>query len=151
MKKQLLLGTVCALLTLSPGAVHTQSSHETEAEPPIFGKVDSYKKFCLGAHEKQYLWSLNSDLEVIVEGTLREIARIKLAQPACVSPSIEEKLSDLAIHGMTPAVRYKASLTIMLFEYPEFFTEEADTEFRTSDEMFTAISRKIEKNLLANS
>ena len=151
MKQQLILGTVCALLTLAPGAVHTQSSEGTEAEPVVFAKVDSYKKFCLGAHEKQYLWSLNSDLELIVEGTLREIARIKLAQPACVSPSIEAKLSDLAIHGMTPGIRYKASLTIMLFRYPGFFTDEADAEFRTSDEMFTAISRKIEKNLLANS
>ncbi len=149
MKPELLLGTVLAILIIDPEVGVAQGKRGDFPTPSEFGKVASYKTVCFNKLERQYLHSLDSDREVIVEGTMREIARIKLAQPSCASPAIEAKISTLAILGSTPAIRFKASLIAMVFQHPEYFADESDVDFHTPDEMFAAISRRIEKELLA--
>lgn len=151
MKRSMMFSIVCIALTGLPSGSFAQTSEDANDYISVFGDLSSYRSVSLGRFERQYFLSLDSPVEAIVEGTLREIARIKLCQPLTSSVLLEEKLNSLAIHGTTPGIRYKAALTRLVFEYPELFGQEADTAFRTPEDMFAAISSRLNQMLLATS
>ncbi len=141
-----------ALMSAIPNIGWSQEKPQpasSTAEPSIFASADSYLQLNVRAMEIRYLASLNYPSQGVVEAALREITRVKLAHPSSSMSSIEEKFKELAAEGETPAIRYKAILGLQVFENPKLFLDLVSYEFKTEDEMFTAISRRLEKSLLA--
>jgi hypothetical protein len=62
---------------------------------------------------------------------------------------LTESLTDIAGEGLTPAIRYKASLVKALFETPALFAIEGGKDFRTPLQLYRAVARRLETNLLA--
>ncbi len=119
-------------------------------ETPLFASVNSYVQANIPALEKYFLASLEYPSDGVVEAALREITRVKLAQPSVSSEPLEERFKELSLEGNTPAIRYKALLGLQVFENAELFLVLGNREYMTDDEMFTAISRQLERSLLAH-
>jgi hypothetical protein len=132
-------------VVLSGAGLYAQSlSDQGMVERSPLARVQSYQACDLQKLERYLLNSLNHDVEGVVVGTLREVAKIKLAQPACTSGPIAAKVDDLVREGTTPAIRYKAYLTGIVLSAPVSFADEGDVEFQTDEQFFTALARKLE-------
>lgn len=143
MKAAVVLGVA---VVLSAAGLHAQRSQEEPAtdRSPI-GRLQSYQNCDLQRFESALLYSLGHEVTGVVEGTLREVAKIKLAQPSCMSDRIAEKIEDLVQNGATPAIRYKAFLTGIVIANPHVFEAEGVAEFQSDEQFFTAISRRLEQ------
>ncbi len=151
-KKFVSLAIALALVGASPQVSRSQENPQqgfSKAEPSTFAGVDSYLQLNVQAMEKRYVVSLACPSQGVVEAALREITRVKLAHPSSSMSSVEEKFKGLAAEGETPTIRYKAMLGLQVFENPKLFLDLACFEFKTEEEMFTAISRRLEESLLA--
>jgi hypothetical protein len=114
-----------------------------------FAPHERYIQADLPRLEKAYLYALDFPLEGIVESTLREVARVKVAHLDWEADNLVEKLDEIARDGMTPALRYKASLVKALFETPALFASESGRDFRTPSQLYHAVARRLETDLLA--
>ncbi len=141
MRALILSGVFVALSGASLSAQGTSAVVETVRSP--IARLEFYEKCDLQKLEKRLCICLSHDVEGIVMNALREVAKIKLAQPDCSSDAIEAKVEDLVRNGRTPAIRYKAYLTGAVLSAPYSFAVEGKAEFRTDEEFFTAIARKL--------
>jgi len=114
----------------------------------IFAQLGAYQTANMERLEKYFLGSLTYPHDAVTESAIGEIARLKIAQQSCCSKAIEEMLAELAVEGNTPAIRYKAALALILFDQPDLFVEEATVDFRNPEDLFMAISRRLETELL---
>lgn len=129
------------------GAAHVcaqRSSVPAGAERSPIAALESYERCDLQKLEKNLCICLSQDVEGIVMNALREVAKIKLAQPDCSSDVIETKVQNLVRTGMTPAVRFKAYLTTVVLQSPHSFFAEGKATFQTDEEFFTALARRLE-------
>jgi hypothetical protein len=116
----------------------------TGGERSTLGRLQSYQDCNMQKLEGRLRNSLSHDVEGVVVGALREVAKIKLAQPACTSDRIVRHVEDLVHDGATPAIRYKAYLTSIVLSTPHSFVEEGMAEFQTDEQFFTALARRLE-------
>jgi hypothetical protein len=147
MKTSIVAATVVLLmlgLTLASG----QETVFADRTIRTYASAGSYERANLQGLEKNFLVSLDHSVDGVVEGALGEIARVKLVQPLCCSEAVVEKLHELAIEGRTSAIRYKAALTSFLFENPGMFENERAVDYPNGDALFTAIARRLEKQVL---
>jgi hypothetical protein len=116
----------------------------------VFADLMSYQTCDVQRYGKNYLGSLEySGCNEIVECGLAQVAMLKLAQPNCKNNPIKNKVDELAIHGDTPAIRYKAYLTSMVFEHPELFVYEKYGSYNDGNELFTALAQRLQTEALA--
>ena len=134
-----------AVVLLGPTLYAQSTSDPVVADRSPLARLQSYQQCDLQKLERHLLNSLNHDVEGVVVGALREIAKIKLAQPACTSDPIATQVDNLVREGTTPAIRYKAYLTSIVLSTPVSFTAEGEAEFQTDEQFFTALARKLER------
>lgn len=108
----------------------------------------TYKEFSFHRFHRGFEESLSFPVPLVVEGALREVALIKLAQPDLECTGVYEKVCELASSATTPAVRYKASLVRMVFDFPEMFVGERGREYRNDEEIFTALQDRLHRSAL---
>jgi hypothetical protein len=148
MKTTTLVAAAILVATVVSGAT-SQETTRPDGRIPVFGKASSYKKADMQKLEKYYLVSLKHSVDPIVECTIGEVTRLKLAQMCCQSDEIQKQLNKLAHEGRSPAIRYKAMLACMVFEHPAFFTQESSSDYAYSEDLFGAVAHRLEKELLA--
>ena len=112
-------------------------------------RMESYRQFKIPRFERAYVESLRFPVPAVVECTLRDVALLKLAQPEMQNDAIYEQVCELARNGKTPAVQYKASLVRIVYENPQMFVEEGKAEYVNDEQVFTAISDRLQKSVLA--
>jgi len=95
--------------------------------------------------EKNFLWALNFDVDGVVEDALKEVAKMKLDYPSFDSRAIRKKVNELAEHGDSPAIRYRASLTKIVFECPELFKNENLQCCQEGEDFFSGVVRCLER------
>ncbi len=120
----------------------------TIPEPAIFARVDDYKQANVALLERFLLYPLNSQSEDVAEEGVRVITRLALAQPTSMTEGIIKALRTLVREGITPSIRYEAMLVLQVYRNPTLFTGLADQDFKTSAEMYTAISHRLDDSLL---
>jgi len=115
----------------------------------MYASQERYVRANLQRLEKAYVDALECPLEGVAESALREVARIKIAHLEWESPDLMERLEEISREGVTPAVRYKALLVKAVFETPALFALEGGKDFRTPSQLYRAVARRLETNLLA--
>ena len=141
---------IAALAGLTAGqAAPLNEPDQSAAEQPLFASVSSYVHADVNRLEKYMVSSLEQSTDGVVEDALREITRVKLAQPEAGAKRVMQKIRDLATDGKTPAIRYKAMLSLLVFENPPLFAELKEREFRSAEEMFSAIADSLKSSVLA--
>lgn len=139
------------LIVLGLAVVLSGASLSAQSKPDPGGvdrgpiaRLQSYQDCDLQKLERRLLVSLNHDVEGVVVTTLREIAKIKLAQPNCTSDPIVSCVRDLVREGKTDVIRYKAYLTSVVLSAPHSFEAEGLADFRSDEQFFTALARRLE-------
>jgi hypothetical protein len=108
----------------------------------------AYQEYSLPRWEKGLIQSLRFPVSAVAEGALRDVAAIKLAQPDLTSTRLYDTICELADAGSTPAIRYKATLVRLVFDFPQVFEEEQGREYRNDQEIFTAIADRLQRTTL---
>jgi len=129
-------------------AAASNAQPDTPADFRQFASIALYRSCELDRVEAAYLRSLQHSNHGVVESAIGNVARFQIAQPDCYSEEIQEQLRTLAVEGPTPAIRYKASLASLLCDRPDLFVDYQDIDFRTSEELFMTIARRLEEETL---
>lgn len=137
---RLLLIACAASLALTP--VRAEESIKTCAS------FKAYQQFEFHRWERGFIESLNFPVPPVVESALRDMAAIKLAQPDLTCERVYGRICELADEGATPAVRYKAAMVRMVFDFPQLFAEERGREYRNDQELFTALAQRLHHTTL---
>jgi hypothetical protein len=104
---------------------------------------------------KNLLYSMNSDLNSIVESSLFVVLQVKENYPNEDYGKLLIKLNQLTNSGPTISIRYKAQLTSLFINYPDFFKDIKNIKLSSDndnpDTYFKMIANKVEaSSLVAN-
>ena len=116
-----------------------------------FSHIRSYSVEKVDKAAKNYLVTLDMENEGVVESGLAQVAALKLALPATAFTPLKDKVADLAASGRTPTIRYKAYVTLMVFDNPAMFNEECCSNYSDGDQLFVALSKRIQETLFVGS
>ena len=136
---------LAALLATATVAGRAQST----GDEPLFPPADRYATVNPDWFDRTYAPSLTSDNDGVVESAIAQSVAAKLALPDGKFEAIREKLGSLAVHGRTPAIRYKAYLAGLVLENPELFAGAECALFSTTDQLFASLSTRVQKQLLS--
>ncbi len=118
---------------------------------PYFSNLASHEKANLDQVEKYYLECLKSSNEGVIESGLAHVARMKLYYPERPFAELEKQIVVLSAEGPTAGLRYRAYLVRCLFSTPSVFTVIAHEEYAGPEELFAAISSRLQATLLGSS
>ncbi len=138
MKTYKLAAAALTLLMLGTASAQTE-----------FAERACYQKANLERGVKNLEANLQSSNEGVLESSLALVARIKLIYPERSMASIEKEVSELSVSGPNDRIRYKAYLVYHLFSNPEMYSIESGKDFRNSDEMFTALAKRLQDSYLS--
>ncbi len=138
--KRFLLVAFAASLALNP--VRADDTIRTCAS------FKAYKEFAFHRWERALIESLKYPVPPVAESALRDVAAIKLAQPDLTSGRLYDTICELADAGSTPAIRYKATMVRLIFDYPQLFAEEQGREYMNDQEIFTALADRLHRTTL---
>ena len=144
---------VCAaVVVLASAGLQAQGSSpgmENQTVSPL-ARNSSYESCDLNRLERGLMISLNHEIDGIVVNALREVAKIKLAQPECESIAIRNKVNELVRDGASMAVRYKAYLTAIVLADPGQFAAEGQESFNTDEQFFCALALNLQHVALSD-
>ena len=104
----------------------------------------------LSRAEKNFIATMNSDVNSLVESAIFNMLLFKNKFPEWDFESIISKLNSLAVEGKTLPIRYKAQLASIYINYSEMFSNIKIIEKDNPTKYFRLISEKIENNLVAS-
>jgi hypothetical protein len=112
----------------------------------IFAQEPEYKKLVEKANER-FLYNLNEEHTGIVESSIFNIMEVKNKFPNEDYRKLVRRLYELAVEGNTPAIRYKAQLASLYFNFYDMFADIKITEAEKEnpDLFFQEISNKLMK------
>ncbi len=113
-----------------------------------FADYRSHTAANLDTAAARYARGLDEGNEGALESILAHSARIKMYFPDKKFPALEEAVRKCAMNGPTRDVRYRAYLISTLFSSPAIFSGECRKEYRTPDELFYALSARLQESLL---
>lgn len=144
---------VVGTLLIAGAAVsaQAQSIALNDDSSTYFSVVRSYTPAHLERAVKNYTGCLESTNVGVVESALAHVARMKLIFPAAESRKLAKQIEFLTVNGQTPAIRYKAYLTLMVFDTPEIFGQVGQKEFREDEEVFSTLAARLQETLLGYS
>jgi len=144
---------VVGTLLIAGAAVsaQAQSIALNEASRTYLSVVRSYTPAHIQRAVKNYAGCLESTNIGVVESALAHVARMKLIFPATESKELAKRIEFLTVNGQTPAIRYKAYLTLMVFDSPEIFGQVGQKEFQEDEEVFTTLAMRLQETLLGYS
>ena len=143
------VNVLSALVLAAVFGVSGRAQGNEADEEWLYASHERYVQANLERLEKAYLCAFECPLEGVAESALREVARIKITHLEWESEDLTEALGEISREGSTPAIRYKASLVKALFETPGLFALEEGKDFRTPSQLYLAVARRLEVNLLA--
>ena len=143
---------IAAMLTgaLTSGSLAQTSGTDPESRK-YFSRLSTDNMAKVDKAKRNYLACLKSPNDGVVESSLAYCARIKLSVPWEDLSELKQAIDGLAVGGRTPAIRYKAYLVTLVFDSPGLFTQEAREDFQTSEELFNALSKRLQETLLGYS
>ena len=140
MKQKTLLTAALILLTIGGASAQT-----------YFSSRESHQRANLSRVAKNYLVSLNSENEGVMEAGLAHVGRMMLYFPEMKFEDLEKKISELATNGPTPKIRYEAYLVSSVFTNPESYRAEGMKEYENPAALFTAVAARMQQTLLGPS
>jgi len=143
---------IAALLTgtLSTGAV-AQTSDGDNGSRMYLARLTPRNVARIDKAKLNYLHCLMSPNDGVVESGLANCARIKMSAPWEDLSLLKQAIDALAVSGRTISIRYRAYLVTLVFDSPTLFTQEALQDFQSSEDLFNALSKRLQETLLGYS
>jgi hypothetical protein len=117
-------------------------------EAPYFAAAESHRNSDPDRAIRSYCEGLDSRNEGVAVSALAHIGRLQLYFPDRRFPEMAGLVSHLSATGSTPELRYRAYLICTLMASPALFAEEGRKDFRTPDELFTALAQRMQRSML---
>ena len=114
-----------------------------------FSNAESHQRVDLNRACINYCAGLKSGNEGVIESAIAHVVRMKMYLKDQSFCDLRAIMNSLAVYGPTPAIRYKAYLASLVLDNPAWFAEECNKEYRNPTELFTALSSRLEKTLVA--
>jgi len=135
---------VIGSLLIAGASLNAQAQNAAQADDcrAYLSAASSYQRVYVEKAVRNYKSCLDVANAGVVESALAHVAKLKLVFPKINCRELEERIEYLSTHGQTPAIRYKACLTAMLFDNPDKFAQEAQVEYKDSNELFGALASK---------
>lgn len=138
-----------SLLMVAAGGARAQEGAGVKEPQGFFADLVAYRTLDLGRVERNFADALEFPVDGVVESAIAQLAMVKLAQPLVDSDELKDRIDDLSEHGRTPAIRFKAYLTRMVFEQPQLFEHVSRWSYANGDQLFMALARSLESSTLA--
>jgi hypothetical protein len=100
--------------------------------------------------KKSYLEALNSPNDGVVQSAIGIVLQWRLINPQEDLSKIERKISDLALNGSCPEVRFKASLASLVMDNPAVVNFDA-ASCDDCTELFDAITGSLRQMMIGHS
>ena len=136
MKKQTMILTVIAAMMISAASYAQAPATNHDA------KIDKAKK--------NYLVGLRSDISGLVESCMMRSAQVKMLYPDANYSDVKKVTDSIAVHGVSPTIRYKAYLASNVLENPEWFGKRDRQAIETPDEFFNSVAAQLQERLLGS-
>jgi hypothetical protein len=130
-----------AVVALVLMATFTMSAQDNKVR--YFTSVDGYRDINSAKVERQYLVSLSTGNDGVLESALAHVAMMKLALPNERYQVLHERVTDIAKTASSPEIRYKAFLTAMTLDDPKIFGAMDLQQFKSPDELFAALASRL--------
>lgn len=114
----------------------------------IFAQEPKTEQFINKAKEN-YLRSMDSDLNAIVESAIFITMEMKDRFPEYNYNKLIDRFNELATEGTTPVLRYKASLASLYFNFYPMFSDIKVVNKENPDLFFKQISERLEQRPVA--
>jgi hypothetical protein len=145
--KRKFAATMVALAALGVAGLQAQTNG---SDREILSCTAAHQHINLSQVERSYALCLKSPIDGVVESALAHITRLKLCRPEVGFGRIADILPELAREGRTPAIRYKAYIASMVYDMPGLFAPEQAVEFRTAEDLYAALSNRLQSSLLGS-
>lgn len=134
------------------GTVAAQPGGQPERREGLVRRASrvSYENADLQKLERGLLASLNHEIEGVVVCAIREMVCVKLAQPGCTSGRVRDKIDDLALHGATPVIRFRAAMAAIVCDHPALFADEPWDQCGSDEELFALLALRMQEGMLAH-
>jgi hypothetical protein len=100
--------------------------------------------------KKSYLEALNSPNDGVVQSAIGIVLQWRLINPQEDLSKLERKISDLALNGGSPEVRFKASLASLVMDNPAVVNFDA-ASCEDCTELFDAITGSLRQRMIGQS
>ena len=117
---------------------------------PCFASISSHSEAYVQNAAGNYTLLLTSLNDGVVESAIAHLTYLRMGSPESDLSEAREIITTLAETGRTPVIRYKARLSMMVFESPELFAAGVNASSSESDEFFNEIAAKVQKTLLGH-
>ena len=125
-----------------------QDAKTGESGRSFVSSAERYSRVYLKKACANYLASLKSPNDGVVESAIAEIARMKAILQKENFCDLKGELDRLSVSGRTAPIRYRAYLAALLLDNPDWFKEECCKQYTSSEELLTAISKHLQKTLV---
>lgn len=142
MKNMTIFAMIGIVLSVAQGA--------RSQEQGYFSEPDHYTSADLERAQKNYQVALRARNSGLAESAIGQVATIGLMVPDRVSNQVKQAIVELASGGMSTSIRYKAYLTMIVFEHPSLFVNEKHRRFTDPDQLFAAIGNRLQQELVAD-
>ena len=136
------------LILAAASALGQTSTPQAADERPYISSAISYTTANVPRVKKNFLWTLQSDNDGVMESGIAHVAQMRIMLPDEDMKEFDATLNQLAINGRTQAIRYKAYLTTQVFASPAPFRHVAEVSYASGDEFFTAIATRLQQTVL---
>ena len=117
-------------------------------ERPCISSTAHYATANLAQAKKNFLWTLQSDNDGVVESALAHVAQMRILVPNEDMRDIEVALAQLSNNGRTPVIRYKGYLATQVFASPALFARAAAVDYASGDDFFAAVALRLQQTML---
>lgn len=125
-----------------------QEQKTAKPDMPYFSSLASYQRANLPTLRKNYKACLGSENDGVVESAIAHVVRMKMYFKAEDFSDLKGAIDWLAVSGRTPGIRYKAYLASLVLDNPSWFKDECCKEYEGTEEMFTALSKRLQQTLI---
>jgi|WetSurMetagenome_2_1015567.scaffolds.fasta_scaffold441144_2 hypothetical protein len=139
---------IATALLLAATVAYGQDSHSAE-RPYLTGRA-SYATANLTKAKTNFLASLHSTNEGVLESVLGHVTHMRIMLPQEDMSEIESRIEWIAVHGSTAVIRYKAYLASMVFDNPAEYAARVTSAFESSDEFFGSIATGVHDKLFGD-
>jgi hypothetical protein len=100
--------------------------------------------------KRAYFEALNSPNDGVVQSAIGIVLQWRLINPQEDLSKLEQKISDLALDGSSPAIRFKASLASLVMDNPAVVDFDA-ASCEDCGELFDAITGSVRQMMIGHS
>jgi hypothetical protein len=124
----------------------TVSLHATTRSATPAGNPVSERRLVMA--EQNYVAALGSENAGLVESAIAMVARLSVNAPERDFTGIREKLNELALHGGTASIRFKAYLVSTILDNRATTITADDIAALDNDGLFALIATRLQASLL---